>query len=55
MSDSVTGSFRCDQCGALYNSEDELEEHQKAAHHEEISDRQPRVSYETVRKTPVEI
>ena len=44
MTDSIT-DFKCDQCGALYNSQHDLEEHQKAAHHAEICDRQPKVSY----------
>jgi C2H2-type zinc finger len=48
MTDSIT-DFKCDQCGAFYNSEDDLEEHLKAAHHQEVCDRQPKISYETVR------
>jgi hypothetical protein len=44
MTDSIT-DFKCDQCGAFYNSEHELDEHQKAAHHEEISGRQPKIAY----------
>jgi hypothetical protein len=43
MADSIT-DFKCDQCGALYNSAHELDEHLKAAHHAEIWDRQLKVS-----------
>jgi uncharacterized C2H2 Zn-finger protein len=49
ITNSITDSIKCDQCGALYNSARDLEEHQKAAHHADVSDRQPKISYSTVR------
>lgn len=33
MSESITDAFKCNQCGATYDSEHDLKEHQRAAHH----------------------
>ena len=33
MTDSIMDAFTCKQCGAQYDSEKELGEHQKGAHH----------------------
>jgi len=33
MSESITDAFKCNQCGAWYESEKELHEHQQAVHH----------------------
>ncbi len=33
MSESITDAFKCNQCGATYDSEHDLKEHQQAAHH----------------------
>jgi hypothetical protein len=42
-----TETFKCSQCSASYNSEKELQEHLKAAHHEgghaEIEDLTPEI------------
>jgi hypothetical protein len=36
-----TDLFKCSQCGASYNSERELGEHQQAAHHAANPERKP--------------
>lgn len=41
MTEPITGTFKCNQCGASYNSEHELLEHQQAAHHAVVSDLKP--------------
>jgi DNA-directed RNA polymerase subunit M/transcription elongation factor TFIIS len=41
MTKSITDAFKCNHCGALYDSEKELLEHQQAAHHADVSDRRP--------------
>jgi hypothetical protein len=33
MTESITDAFKCNQCGAVYDSEKELREHQLAVHH----------------------
>jgi hypothetical protein len=33
MTESITDAFKCNQCGALYDTEKELREHQQAVHH----------------------
>jgi hypothetical protein len=33
MTESITDAFKCNQCGAQYDSEKELREHQQAVHH----------------------
>jgi C2H2-type zinc finger len=33
MTDSIMDAFECNQCGAQYESEKELLEHRRAAHH----------------------
>ncbi len=33
MTESITDAFKCNQCGAVYDSEKELREHQQAVHH----------------------
>jgi hypothetical protein len=41
MTESITDAFKCNQCGALYDSEKELVEHRQAAHHADVSDLKP--------------
>ena len=41
MTESITDAFKCNECGALYESEKELLEHQRAAHHAGVGDRKP--------------
>jgi hypothetical protein len=41
MTESITDAFKCNQCGALYDSEKELLEHQQAARHAVLSDCEP--------------
>jgi hypothetical protein len=43
--DLIKDLFTCNQRGDLYNSEHELHEHQEAAHHADVCDRQPKISY----------
>jgi hypothetical protein len=50
MTESITDAFKCNQCGATYNSEHELGEHQQAARHAVVSDRKP---HEPSEKEPV--
>jgi hypothetical protein len=33
MTESIMDAFQCNQCGAPYDSEKELREHQQAVHH----------------------
>jgi hypothetical protein len=33
MTESIMDAFQCNQCGAQYDSEKELREHQQAVHH----------------------
>jgi len=33
MTQSIADAFKCNQCGAQYISEKELQEHQQAVHH----------------------
>ena len=33
MAESIMDAFQCNQCGALYDSEEEMREHQQAVHH----------------------
>jgi hypothetical protein len=33
MTESITDAFKCNQCGALYDTEKDLREHQQAVHH----------------------
>jgi hypothetical protein len=33
MTESITDAFKCNQCGAVYDSEKELREHQQSVHH----------------------
>jgi hypothetical protein len=51
MTESITDAFRCNQCGALYDSEKELQEHQQAARHAVVSGRNP---HETSEKENVD-
>jgi len=46
MTQSIADAFKCNQCGATYNSEHELHEHQQAAHHAVVSDREPQQASE---------
>ena len=41
MTDSIMDAFTCRQCGAQYDSEKELGEHQKGAHHGASPDFKP--------------
>jgi hypothetical protein len=41
MTESITDAFKCNQCGALYDSEKEPVEHRQAAHHADVSDLKP--------------
>jgi uncharacterized C2H2 Zn-finger protein len=47
MTESITDAFKCNQCGAVYDSEKELHEHQQAAHHAVSSERK---AHETSQK-----
>ncbi|MGB8524412.1 MAG: hypothetical protein WCD43_15720 [Candidatus Acidiferrales bacterium] len=46
MTESITDAFKCNQCGALYDSEKELLEHQQAVRHAVVSDRKPQETSE---------
>ena len=41
MTESITDAFKCNQCGAIYDSEKELVENRQAAHHADVGDRKP--------------
>jgi hypothetical protein len=41
MTKSITDALKCNQCGARYDSEKELLDHQQAAHHADVGDRKP--------------
>jgi uncharacterized C2H2 Zn-finger protein len=41
MTESITNALKCNQCGAVYDSEKELSEHQQAAHHAASRGREP--------------
>ncbi len=41
MTQSITDAFKCNRCGALYDSERELRDHREAAHHAVSSERKP--------------
>jgi uncharacterized C2H2 Zn-finger protein len=49
MTESITDAFKCNHCGAVYDSEKELSEHQQAAHHAVSSERK---AHETSQKEP---
>jgi uncharacterized C2H2 Zn-finger protein len=47
MTELITDAFKCNQCGAVYDSEKELSEHRQAAHHAVSSERK---AHETSQK-----